>query len=79
MANVTIDEQELNALRLAAKFVLDHAAQIDYHNQFALDLLKMTSPNATYGAAQQTQTDAAQQTRDLDATLAALNAAGIDA
>jgi hypothetical protein len=79
MANVTITEQELAALRLAAKFVLDHADQIDYRNQFALDLLKMTSPNATYEAAQQTQNDATQQTRDLDATLAALKAAGLDA
>lgn len=79
MANVSIDEQELAALRLAAKFVLDHADQIDYHNQFALDILKRESPNATYEAAQETKKDSIQQAHDLDATLAALRAAGLDA
>jgi hypothetical protein len=79
MADVTIDEQTLNALRLAAKFVLDHADQIDHHNSQAMDLLKLNSPNATYEAAQQTQKDSIQQAHDLDAVLAALNAAGIDA
>ncbi|MFF1733733.1 hypothetical protein [Streptomyces sp. NPDC058247] len=78
MATVTIDEQTLNSLRLAAKFVLDHADEIDHHNGQAMDLLKLNSPNATYKAVQTTQQDSIQLTHDLDAVLDALKAAGLD-
>ncbi|MCL8016903.1 hypothetical protein [Streptomyces sp. AS02] len=79
MANVTINENELAALRLAATFVLDHADRIDQHNSLSMEILKMTAPNATYEAAVQTQKESVQQNHDLDAVLAALEAAGIDA
>ena len=79
MATVTIDEQTLQALRLAAKFVLDHAGDIDAHNGRAMDLLQLDCPTATYEAVEQTQKDMNQQRHDLDAVLAALESAGIDA
>ena len=72
------DDNALTALRLAAKFVLDHADEIDHHNQFALDLLKMTAPSATREAVQETREDSAKLRRDLDAVLAALKSAGLD-
>lgn len=78
MATVTVDEKTLAALQLAAKFVLDHADRIDQHNSLSMDILKMTSPSATYEAAQATQRESVQQNKDLDAVLAALEAAGID-
>ena len=79
MADVTIDEKTLNALRLAAKFVLDHADRIDQHNSLSMEILKMTAPNATYVAAVETQKESIQQAHDLEAVIAALDAAGIDA
>lgn len=77
-ATVTIDVQTLAALQMAAKFVLDHADRIDQHNSLSMDILKMTCPSATYEAAQETQKESIQQNKDLDAVLAALEAAGID-
>ncbi len=74
----TIDKEALDALRLAAKFVLDHADRIDQHNSLSMDILKMTAPSATYEVAQETQKDSIQQAKDLGAVLTALEAAGID-
>lgn len=70
--------QTVNALRLAAKFVLAHADRIDHYNGQAMDILKLNSPSATAEAVQQTQKDSVQLTHDLDAVLNALQAAGIE-
>lgn len=79
MATVTIDADELAALRLAAKFVLDRADDIDYNNQFAARHLRAEHPNATSEAEGMTWANADKTRKELDATLAALTAAGIDA
>ncbi|MDX2837964.1 hypothetical protein PV377_02920 [Streptomyces ipomoeae] len=78
-STVTVDAKELAALRLAAQFVLDHADDIDYNSQFAARHLRAEHPNATPEAESMTWAEADKTRKNLDATLAALQAAGIDA
>lgn len=78
MATVTIDEQTLKALQAAAKFVLDHADSIDHDTQFYARHLRIEAPSATPEAQSMTQEDADRLRKDLDTTLTALDAAGID-
>ena len=77
-STVTVDAKELAALRVAAKFVLDHADDIDYSTQFHARHLRAEHPTATAEAYAMTQEDADKTRKELDVTLAALDAAGID-
>jgi hypothetical protein len=50
MADVTIDEKELAALRLAAKFLADHGEDLLYYTQYWEEILQIQAPNATPAA-----------------------------
>lgn len=73
-----VDEKTLEALRLAAKFILDRADDIDYDTQFAARHLRAEHPSATPAAARATQENADQLRKDLAAVLDALTNVGID-
>jgi len=79
MADITIDENELAALRLAAKFVLEYADNIDHDTQFYARRLRIETPSATAEAENLTWKNADQIRKDLDAVVTALEGAGIDA
>jgi enoyl-CoA hydratase/carnithine racemase len=77
MADVTIDEKELAALRLAAAFVAEHEDQIYYLNQFATDIAKQQTPNATAEAFLEVREGEIKLNKALDNVLDALGNVGL--
>ncbi|WP_030188047.1 hypothetical protein [Streptomyces violaceorubidus] len=77
MSNVTINEKELAALRLAAKFITDHEDMISFYNQFAIEIAKIHTPNATARAFMDVRETELKINRDLEAVLDSLGEAGL--